>query len=226
MSDQKAELPHDETSLEKAVEDNGFDQGYIEDGIDHSLFTIGEMKLLGNLQKEHEQTIEKRAAELRFSPEIGLSERERAATVRCLTYKEIEPIMTCRAIYLKGERMTKELSPEEKVDVRIFSRFTLHFSELGPGFERVRYEDVFVWAQLYRKIMKKHDLPLFEELYAFLRKEEKKSVLEAGSRLSPEEYMTDEEYEEAEKRKKALESPAIAMGEGAIKDDIVLSELK
>ena len=54
-------------------------------------------------------------------------------------------------------------------------------------------ETVFIWMELYRRVMKKYDLPIFEEPYSFLTKEHERRVKETGSKLDPEEYMTEEE---------------------------------
>ncbi|MDQ1281632.1 MAG: hypothetical protein QG670_2897 [Thermoproteota archaeon] len=220
MSDHNATMTKDRSSLEEIVRGTGFDEAFMQDGMDYSLFTVEEMRLLGKLQKEHERRLEKRATELRFSPENGLTLQERIATMRCMTSEELKPLFVCGALYEKCKRMTKELSFVEKVDVRIFGQFTVHFSELGPAFKEIRYDDVFVWAQLYQEIMKKHGLQLFEEPYSFLSRDEKMRMLEAGSKLSPEEYMTEEELEEARGKEKNMADSG--MGEGVKRDNTVL----
>jgi len=113
-----------------------------------------------------------------------------------MTYEEMRPAFRCFAIYDKVERMMKELTLKEKVDVRVFHNTTIHFSEFGPRFECLDDDDVFVWTERYSRIMKQHGYPTFEEPYSFLSQERKGGVLEAGSKLDPEEYMTEEELEE------------------------------
>jgi hypothetical protein len=100
------------------------------------------------------------------------------------------------AIQDKVERMMKELTFEEKVDVRIFWNITVHFSEFGHKFKQLNDEDVFIWTERYYRIMRKHEFLTFEEPYQFLSREVKRRVLKAGSQLEPRAYLMDKEMEE------------------------------
>jgi hypothetical protein len=155
--------------------------------LDFSLFTIEEFELHYKLTQKHERLVEERARELRFYPELGLSDNERNATLRCMTYNELKPIRTIETLYKKIERITKELSKEELEDVRIYSNITIHFSEYGPKFSKLDDENVYIWTEIYSRIMERHDFPTFEKPYSFLTKQEQERVLEAGSKLDPKE---------------------------------------
>ena len=106
-----------ETEYSKLLEKSELGKPYMQDGVDLSLLTLGEWKLLGRLNQVHERRIMTRAEELRFFPELGLSEKETVATVRCMTHEELKPLRTSEVIYQKAERMMKELPFEEKLDV-------------------------------------------------------------------------------------------------------------
>ena len=171
-------------------------QPFMRDGLDYSLLTLGEWKLIYELEAKHNRIIEERSRELRFRPEYGLSEKERDATMRCMTYEELQPIFKGGAIFEKCKRMMDDLTLKEKVDVRIYRIITVHFSEFGPIFKSLSDEKIFVWTEGYYRIMKKHDLLTFEEPYSFLSDEHKRRVLEVGSKLSPDEYLFEYELSE------------------------------
>ncbi len=212
---QPLDKPKDEYA--QALEKSVFAESYIRDNIDFSLLTLGEWKLSFKLEKQHEDAVRRRARELRFSPETGLSKQERWATLKCMSLDELKPFQLWGRIHTKGERMMKELSEKEKVDVRIYVYIGLHFSEFGPEFLRMSDEDIFVWAQIYSQIMDKYGLPVFEKSYSFLSEEAKRRVLEAGSKLSPDEYRLEDEPSPA----KPAETAEKESEKGSVKDNIV-----
>jgi hypothetical protein len=108
----------------------------------------------------------------------------------------------------------KELSIEEKVDVRIFHNITIHFSKYGPRFKQLEDEDVFIWTERYSKIMQKHEFLTFEEPYQFLSEEDKSRVLGVGSLLGPEAYLMEEELNEGGKWDNIVSGSVIQDGEG------------
>jgi hypothetical protein len=177
------------------VKDTPFGQPSLHDGMDVSLLTLGEIQRIGRLQQQHERLVAARARELRFSPDLGLSDRERTATLRCMTYPELRPLMTCGAIYRKAERMMEKLAFDEQVDVRIFSQLTIHFSAFGPCFRQVDDAGIYIWTERYRRIMQHYDLPTFGDPYGFLPEDRKQRVLAAGSTVDLDEALKDLEGE-------------------------------
>jgi hypothetical protein len=150
-------------------------------GLDFSLLTISEWQQIGQLEQEHNRRLNQRAVELRFYPTYELTERERRATLLCMTYDELQPMYACARIYRKAERMMAELTEEEKLDVRIYVEITMHFSRFGPRFHQLSDENIFIFTKLYHRIMQRHTLPTFHESYAFLSPDEKTRVVTVAS---------------------------------------------
>ena len=114
-----------------------------------------------------------------FYPDT-LSEDERLATLRCLSYKELEPFYKAGALYEKNYRLQKNLSLEEKIDVRIYVQIATHFSKYGPTFRRDPEDvDLGLFTKRYFEIMEKYGEKVYEEPFYFVGENRKKRALEA-----------------------------------------------
>jgi len=181
----------------KLTKESDLENPCIVNDADVSLMSAEELKLKFMLTAEHEKLVKKRAEELRFYPDT-LTREERDAVLACLTFEEMKPLFKTEMIFQKNQRLMKELSPEEKIDVRIYCNITLHFSEYGPMFEDGVLDDeaLFIWTERYFRIMNRHGALVYENPYYFLTSDRRKRVLEAAAKLEPEEYLTKEEMQE------------------------------
>jgi hypothetical protein len=155
-------------------------------GIDYSLMTLTEIKIEGENSSKHDKYVRKRADELGFYPDT-LTDDERIATLKCLSYEELKPFYKAVALYEKNQRLQKSLSSIDKIDVRIYAAITRHFSEYGPAFRAdLEDGDIGVFTSRYFEIMKEQGEKVYEESLYFLSEERKKRVLEAYAKISSE----------------------------------------
>jgi len=177
----------EDNELKKELYNSFLAKPCIREGFDLSLITYFESLQLVKSHVEHEKIFRKRAEELRFYPDV-LSEKERYAILRCMTYSELEPYYQKGAIFEKNKRLQKCLSLDEKIDVRIYCLMTKHFSELGPIYKQDPQDlDIGVFTERYFEIMRKYGERVYEEPYYFLNEEHKKRVLQAHSEFFSEE---------------------------------------
>ncbi|UCH37970.1 MAG: hypothetical protein JSV76_02045 [Candidatus Bathyarchaeota archaeon] len=168
---------HEPKPIDRTESEESRLEPFLIDGLDFSLLTIHEWQQIGQLEQEHNRRLTHRAKELRFHPDYEFTDRERRATLLCMTEAELQPLYACAQIYRKAERMMVELTVEEKLDVRIFREITTHFSRFGPCFHHLSDDNIFIFTERYHRIMQRHKLPLFEEPYAFISTDQKTRVL-------------------------------------------------
>ena len=176
-------VPSGEGEIKKTVLESDLAKPVIVNGVDISLMTIKELLVEAENVAEHEKIVRKRADELSFYPDT-LSEEERVATLKCLSYEELRPFYKAGALYEKNHRLQKNLSLEEKIDVRIYVLLSTHFSEYGPAFRRDPDDvDVGLFTKRYFEIMKKHGEEVYEEPFYFVDEKRKKRALIAYAKL-------------------------------------------
>ena len=156
----------------------------MKNGLDVSLFTFREKEAMKKAQTEHDIIFRKRAEELRFYPEI-ISKKEKAATLRCMTYDELRPFYKIVAIHGKNYRLIP-LMTLDKVEIRKYCRMTHHFSETS-SYDQENYSDKTIVhnTKKYFELMTKNSEKVFEEPYYFLDEKRKKRVLRALSNYFP-----------------------------------------
>ena len=177
-----------EEEIDQELLQSDFAKPIMMGSLDTSLITIKESRIMNKNSDKHFKIVRKRAEQLRFYPDT-LTQKERIATFRCLSYEELKPFYKVGALIDKNNRLQKNLSMEEKMEVRFYVFMLHHFSKsmvwsMDPDDVAIAF-----FTFRYFEIMSEHEEKVYEKPFYYISEKQKKRVLKADEKFN-EKYHT------------------------------------